>query len=271
MLKDYYNEIIPPWDSRYGKIGHLWKLRSLIKINKSKVIYYYIDKLLVINEIDRYTGHGNHLLVNKIGSDNYICSNSIGRLIKESTGLGTEEYYLLVQLKINNKLDKPRCLYCKSYLHWYGRLSYGYLAGFCNDKCSVEYRLQHEIRGESIFNIGNNLDYESLVLGGRNIIVNKGFLDDDYFFYIAMSKDRTNYYKFGVCNNPNTRLSYSSFNGYYIIFHILFKSTRLEIANLEANLKLIYKSEWIDITKLHDFLTNYRRISSIRPINDPFK
>lgn len=249
MIKDYYNEIIPPWDPRYGKLGHMWKRLKKYRYGSGRnTISYFIPKELVLNE---YLSAKIEVTKSETGWDwnNIVSSRVITRLLDQCCNLSKQEYFDLIDLKINNRLNRPRCANCKSILN-FNQLSNGYSHHMyttdysetcCSLSCSLIY--QNEL------NTGMN-SIESNIRKARTQFINKGSLDDECYFYLAITND--NKLKYGITADIISRpdIEYLNNNSYKTI-HLIYSDSRLNIANFETKIKLKFNGkEYIEFDNL---------------------
>lgn len=100
--------------------------------------------------------------------------------------------------------------------------------------------------------------------------LSRGKLDDICYFYIAITP---NYIKYGVTNDLNRRSYLSTVfeSEPYLTIHNIYKSTRLEVANLEATIKLKYNgNEYLDKSLLHNLIIDIKSILNTN-ITNPFE
>lgn len=252
-MRNLTNYIIPPWDSRYGKLGHLWKKHSwnnlVTKFPGRQSTYYYIPGELVINEMNT-----SRTLVSMDPSTkswnftNWISNRSFSRIIEDCTGLTSQEYFDLLVLKINNISDRPRCSYCKRTLSWTGRMSHAYYGdtswifreyNYCSSSCRTRnMRVDKDYYSKFIESCTDNIKYildpRTQIKSGMSQFLRKGSLDDICYFYV--STDNHGDFKFGVSKDPEFRKY--NWNDPYESMEILYSSTRDNIAYLEASIKL---------------------------------
>jgi hypothetical protein len=267
--KEYYNEIIPPWDPRYGKLGHIWKKYNWNELisGEDRSIYYYIPPELVLTEIKSYQTILKVITNDPDSYNNWVNRQCISKYLHLSCNLEVQEYFDLLNLKINSSLNRPKCDYCHSYLEFSGRLGRGYNSStpwnndqhhYCNHSCQMGYRFNHPEEftfiPELLTKMVRNREYTRYDRLSKSIL------------YISTC-EYDDLYKFGIT-------VYSNFEPYRYggnIAHILVKSTRDECANIEARLKLKFNgSEWINKKDLHNFIKELKDILLTRPVSDPF-
>jgi len=274
MLKDYYNEIIPPWDSRYGKLGHIWKKFKFSELSKGKhhSKYYFIPPELVLTPHDGgrmsvYTKYFDNIKFNWIGRTYF------SKLLYETCSITPQEYYDLFILRINTKLNRPKCPICKeSVLFTY--FSRGYNATCLKTKCFKKLTsvttidrwasMTKEERREILHNLTEAASSTAVQISAHyNKFINAGELNDPCVFYIAISK--LNEFKFGISNNLEAR----SYMMGYKNTKVLYQGTRLQVANLERLIKLKLNNfiEYLDYTlpNLLKFINSY--LLSIKELN----
>lgn len=304
MLKDLEkgNWIIPPWDPRYGKLGHIWKKYPFNKLFKEgegvkpKNKIYFIPELVIENYIT------NKVYLTKEYGD-WISRNKES-ILTYSMHLTEEEYYLLTVLHINRKLDIPRCPNCKCQLTYTYRFNVGYWI-FCSRSCNASFnlryqfahldqyptRLQHTIAwslaGRAASDFGELWKTEEF----RNKMINSlrsriwdpkfrtycdmrrfilsGDENDEAFLYVT---ENEKYFKFGATKDPELRSRLMPLDGGPSDrVRCIIKSTRLEIAYIEATIKLHFKGrEWLDVSESHEFFKYCRLVLTDRPVPNPF-
>lgn len=247
--------IIPPWDSRYGKLGHLWKRYN-----------YY-------NIIDKSIPRGwKYLLPKELTEEKEdVWVNCKGFKFKLAEYyLTTQDYYDLMILHINHTSDRPKCAYgfCHNKLK-FKSISQGYSSGFrfningftafC---CNEHQRLYHEdVNKESINSLIPTIKRQ------RNTFIIKSNSDEGVL-YVGINKGQR--LKFGVASNFINRLLSLRGDKTLEIAHVLVRSSIEEVANIEARLKLVFKSEYIKISQLHNLLVVLKAILKDRPVTNPF-
>lgn len=149
------NYIITPWDSRYDKLGHLWRRynwNNLVRASGRSRTYLYIPPELVLREYN--TKSGMNLLRNpRTSKDNWIYKRDQARLLKDSCDLSIQDYFDLLVLRINNKSDRPKCPICGEHIPFYSTY-YGYGSPYtswvnknslcCSHRCSNILRWNDE-------------------------------------------------------------------------------------------------------------------------------
>lgn len=269
------NYIIPPWDSRYGKLGHLWKRYDFNKIKYSDGggrVYYFIPPELVVEDyITR-----NIQIKSILDKDNPWCnwiSNRYLFYIEDLTGLSLQEFFDLIVLKSNSKIDRPKCSFCGASLAWSGRFSHGYYGdtlwmnrkyNYCSDSCRTQMMRYDKDYYES-FNeaIKDNIEYvftkEAKTKSAWSRFLNLGPLDDECYFYIARTKSRI--FKFGITAYDLETRSYQEMwrgEGYYSEMKPLITRSRIFVANLEALLKLKFDGrEYLEEKEIKDLFTYF--------------
>jgi len=289
MLKDLNKEnlIIPPWDPRYGKLGHIWKKYNwdnLVYRDSNRVILYFIPPELVINE--KIYSRGWKVLKSIDYTDEYCnwsSSKPINNKLIETCELNNQDYFDLLILKINNKLNRPRCnnIECNSILKFSNRIFYGYNQtypwnesdhAFCCKSCSAYYQSTHPNEFEN--GMQHKLNWINARYIPRNKIytdyrsyLNKGNQYDECNLYISLTNN--GFIKYGVTTNIENRryMFYSNL----ITIHKLIDSYRFEIANIEAKLKFEFKGrEYLNFDELHKFFNILKSILANRPVASPF-
>lgn len=195
MLKDYYNEIIPPWDSRYGKLGHIWKRTSWDNMGKGagKGMYYRIVHELVLHE------HATSAIEITKSQDTFIHNNIFKRELRICCNLTEQDYYELTILHSNYR-NHIKCPICHKIIPWHGRFNQGYSNHgreynqiFCNKAHALLYQYIHlndyPTRIEGLI---KQIMYNYITMHGN----------EQCYFYINKFD---NYIKYGVTNNPDYR------------------------------------------------------------------
>jgi len=171
MLKDLNkgNWIIPPWDRRYGKLGHIFNNfefndngvtsgKDFIKYLGAGCIYYYIPPQLILFNYDKYGHYTNNIKDPRLSDMNLMtnwCSTRfIRRILDMICNLSVQDYFDLMALHINNVSDRPRCPYCHDNLRFSERILSGYGSGghywldsisqFCSVSCATNFRNSDE-------------------------------------------------------------------------------------------------------------------------------
>lgn len=139
--------IIPPEDPRYKSLNLIFnkfRLEDLVD-GEGGSTYYYILPELMVNE---YETGCTRVVFNPRSKDdtydNWVNKRNITRLLAHTCGLTVQEYYDLIELHINNRLDRPKCEICGEYLRSTNRLSSGYIGffgehRFCSHSCTASY------------------------------------------------------------------------------------------------------------------------------------
>lgn len=266
MLKDYYNEIIPPWDSRYGKLGHIWKKYNWNNIIKGKGPgrKFYAPKELVINDI--ITHRGNRILQNPETDDNYISTNSLDNLLIQSCDLTKQEYSDLVIYHINSKLNRPRCPICGNPIRFSEKMNTCYQQT-CSQRCAATYNHQnselmrlHSIENFSRIDVHVKAEFKQLL--------SRGPLDENVVIYVVLTETTP---KFGVSRDLNMRINCSRMSISYK--EVLFQevTTRYKAACIEAQLKLDnYGSEWISTDEVEYYESRIMDLLN-KPTTNPFE
>lgn len=275
--------IIKDDDPRYGKLGHLWKKYSYREIWYSeggRNSYYYIPPELVM---ENYTFRdGRTISSNPINPwDNWIHCMKAAQFIWNYCWITSQEYFDLLVLHINDRSNRPRCAYCKSPLK-FNNIKVGYGGGggnaewitrtnpCCDKHCASKYRFQLGIYDDLLEYI--HTDPIVRTKNERNSFIGKGYPDEDALFYLTWTSE--GYLKLGATSRLGMRIlhSYDDPRGYYLNPHIIFKSNRVEIANLEARLKLEFKGrEYLDPNDLSKLIMHIKYELANRPIANPFE
>ena len=277
MLKDYYNEIIPPWDSRYGKLGHIWKkynFKNIFNYISQNSLYYYIPPELVIKDLIT-----NKIDVRKVPIEweyaNLISNRFLFR-IYDYINLSGQELFDIIILHNNSKLNRPRCAFCHRYLNWSYRFSHGYYGdggwmyrkyNYCSTSCRTRM-MRLDINYYSKFNESIKQNYVfmhsiySITKSSWTHFLNKGNLNDLCHFYIAITRD--NLIKFGVTAESLEVRSYMEAwkgAGFYRSIKSIFTRSRLFIGNFEALIKLSIGKEYLIQSNYSQLLSLISRYS----------
>ena len=280
-----YNElIIPQFDFRYGKLGHLYKrynYSNIIRRDERRILQYYIPGELlwedyITDKIQLYKSDPDH--------KNWISNKYASRLIFWSTGLNPQEYFDLLVLHINNPNDRPRCVQCHCIVPWSNRIIWGYNQSVPWDKvrftyCSNSHAKQFQCLHPEFFpevRKHQEMFYEYMrpyrVRIERSKYLTRGNLDDEGYFYLA--RTHNNDLKIGVtCCSLECRSYQELMNsGYeYKSIHCILQSNRLEIANLEAHIKNKFGEEYLNWNNLHQVIIMIKGLLANRPIANPFE
>lgn len=277
------NFIIPNWDSRFGKLGHMWKKFSyddLWKYSSNGSLYYLIPKELILVE---YTTAKISILKSK---DNWVSCYSINRILNITCNLTNQEYFDLLILKINDKSNRPKCKNCKSLLQWSNRITHGYsgldftisINTFCSTECSCLYRESHPDEYVNfhkaknlLFSNGGPLKYTMIndpdtyiamqIEANRSRFNNSGNVMDICYLYVTWTYSGK--LKFGISDDVDNRQSWSGFNDYYINPHILKMGLRYDISNLETLIKYHFNQFNEYLYKPSDLIEFWKFIKTI--------
>jgi hypothetical protein len=258
------NLIISYEDPRFGKIGHLWRRYSWDNIKRGfgRRKEYFIPPELI--KRDYVTHRGTKILAKLESDSNWINSNSFANILWKTCELEVQEYCDLLVYHINDKLDRPRCCWCKSYLKFDYHLNqqYGF---FCNESCSVSYahRFSESLIAHDLDNILNPI---TRIKASRNSFLSR--CSESAHFYIVSTDYGP---KIGVASNLEDRISYSrldNWNYKEILFDIILPS--VDAANLEAFFKLENDgSELISPESVQDYIDRVNKLI-LDMIEDPF-
>lgn len=255
MLKDYYNEIIPPWDSRYGKLGHIWKCTSWDNMGKGagKGMYYRIVHELVLNE------HATYYINITKDSDAFIHNNIFKRELHKCCNLTEQDYYELTILHSNYR-NHIKCPICHKIIPWHNRFNQGYGnhgreydVVFCSPSHAMFYQYIHLS------------DYPTRKLGLIKQVMNAFVTINKYNICYLYISNRRNYIIFGCSSVYPEYEQYITINS-----NIKFISNSKEVAYLCATLELHYGSRYVSISKYQELLSDIQSLVAIRPIANPF-
>lgn len=278
MLKDFYNEIIPPWDSRYGKIGHIrkkYKYENLMYSEDSWRFYYLIPADLVLNE---YTNSvGSKCTKNPQSDwDNWIYYRDVNKILWITSRLTSVEYFNLLVLDKNDRYYRVKCKICKIPLKFHS-IKAGYLSSSyanwivgqdtcCSNSCATTLKHINGVLSESVY----KLHYDASI--GAFNDMNRLLNSDKEFLYFYLTWTKSGKLKYGVTENVYWRQRTSSKVDQYLNSHIIAKLPKEEAVYLEANIKLTInqRSEYIDPSNLNKVIKIIKRLLAIRPIANPF-
>lgn len=286
MLKDYYNEIIPPWDSRYGKIGHLWKkyqVDDLMYKESERIVYYYLPPELLLTSYYGTRGLSFDNNPKEDSYDNWVSAFKSRDIIQHCLNLSLKDYFDLLIRKVNNKFEVERCKQCKSPLKFSERLSQGYskrgwfdsrVSLFCSNSCHATYEAfhldQYEGKAEAFDRfLEASQEFKTIVKRLRTQVLNSD--SENLIFYLATTE---NALKFGVTKDPEIRkrINSSCFKYPFTTFHSIIKLPKEEAANLEAIIKLeLNTGEYLEFSSLPDIIKIIHKIIRNRPIPNPFE
>jgi len=236
-------------------------------------------------------------------SDHNYCSTKLeGRVyvrsfaskhLREFTGLTIQEYFDLLVLHINDTEDRPKCSLCNAPLYFSGRVMAGYGSGghYWNENvvhfCSRDHAAQFQYNNPQYYPITNefrnsggtfskiiNTDYqtwiEASIRSRRTAFILKGSPDDPCSMYIT--KVTSGYYKFGITYDLEYRSYLSGMVDKFIDPKIIYKSTRVRVANLEAYIKLYLNTntEYLELTQLSEFYNVFDKLMNNLDLLDNF-
>lgn len=258
------NLIISYEDPRFGKIGHLWRRYNWDNIKRGfgRSREYFIPPELV--EEDYITHRGTKILSELEKNSNWINCNSLSNILWKTCELTVQEFCDLLVYHINDKSNRPRCCWCKSYLKFDYHLNqqYGF---FCDESCSVSYahRYSEALQAHDLDNI---LDYRNRVKCDRNRFLAK--CNSTAHLYIA---DTDYGPKIGVATSLEDRISYSRLDGWNytdILFDKILPS--IDAINIESIFKLENEgSELVSPELVQDYIDRIERML-LTKIEDPF-
>lgn len=294
-----YNYIIPPWDSRHGKLGHIWKKYHYEVIMKYySSLCYFIPPELVINDYEDSRGNLITSDTTKLKSDkdlNWVSSYGFNNKLWITCRLTQQEYFDLIVLHINDKSNRPRCSSCKSYLSYTGRVTKGYGGGgywidkiniFCSRSCLGYYTGTHleeypkvKSKIENWYKSGwikahivGPEAMHSYYYSAKNKLskfINLGNPDDQCYLYITHDG---NSIKYGVTCDVNVRQSFglSFYGSVYKWIHVIQINTRLQIGYMESIISLYFQNgEYISYDSLSEFFKLIKSFKN-KVIDNPF-
>ena len=253
-------------EEKLSRIYNEFNYFNIVNYWNSSKPYYTIPKELVTKEIN-------------ISESNY-CSPDYDGLVysgtnwylNEFTGLTPQEFFDICILHINDTELRPKCPWCGNNLKFscipsgYGSSGRKWIDSknhFCDTSCSSNYvhnnQSEYDLDGYGFGNKRVN------ILTHRTLFLSYGDFNDDCEFYITIFNGK---FKYGVSINSSNRIHCNQ--SFYKVpeskFKIIFKGTRLEVANLEALVKLNLDeaSEYLDFNN-----TMYKfRKSFIKSLQD---
>lgn len=282
MLKDYYNEIIPPWDPRYGKLGHIWKwLRSNDYYDQE---YYYIPYELVINIITNSRGYQitNTNKVRFDHSSNWSSATALANNLDNSCKLNIKDYYDLIVDHYNSKLPLHRCPNCHQPTDFI-KISKGYNL-YCSRSCNAQYTINHIDRYPNKSGVVENW-YKSgwtkaHILGPKAMQSTLSRVKNKYYKFIQNATSELcilyitsdgNTIKYGATSDIDVRRSYAinMIGDIYNNPHVILKSDKITIGKYEAliGLKLDTPTEYLPYSKLHQLIDVIKSITNQDLIN----
>lgn len=248
--------IIKETDPRYKNLDKIlsYNLSELSYCDGGKSWYYYIPKELVLIEDDRVKFNPRD---KELSWDNYLSKNVV-KWIEYYCNISVEDYFCLFSLHINDRDLRPKCDYgCGTYLPFksisqgYGRMGNWDPTSkhYCCNECQ---RLAHEKANKESLN-----SYLPRIKRLRTMFLSYGNPDDPCEFYVTNTSD--NKFKFGVTENIEGRIHSIRYAGIkYLNPRVIFRGTRLQVANLEAWIKIDFKGEeYLDSSK--GFFDSFRK------------
>lgn len=278
MLKDFYNEIIPPWDSRYGKIGHIrkkYKYENLVYSEDSWKLYYLVPKELVIKNF--INTRGGRCTKNPIKDwDNWIYYRDINKVLQISCNISSLEYFNLLVLNKNDKYYRIKCTICKTPLKFHSIKS-GYLStsssnweigqdACCSTSCATTLKHIKGILSDSVYNLHHNA-----TIGAFNDM-NRLLNSDKEFLYFYLTWTKSGKFKYGITENVYWRQYTSNKVDQYLNAHTICKLPKDEAAYLEATIKINInqRSEYLANSELNQIIKLLKQLLATRPIANPF-
>lgn len=204
------------------------------------------DYLIPGNFIKQY--HKTSKLELIPGVDCYVNQCELKNLLEVDCNMTIQEYYDRLILEIDSIEARPKCLNCGKPLIFSGKISHGYGHHancdqsylFCSDSCGVKYKYKNP---EVVPSWSSKCGFSNTVsLTHRNQFLNKGSLTDICYFYLAKRSDGS--LKFGITSDMESRVTLSKIPEYdreipYVKYLIIGEGTRLDIANIEFEIKCL--------------------------------
>lgn len=176
-----------------------------------------------------------------------IYKRSTGNYFLKTYGLTLEQVWNICNGYPKDEIHK--CPICGRELK-FRNLNNGYYST-CSFSCRAKLAWTDNDYSNHILEKLNSVN--SHIKGKYTLFLSKGSLNDPCYFYLAYLNNYTEI-KFGVsCDNSSSR---ELFNLYPSSFHVIFESTRLNVANLELEIKekLNNNSEIVNSNKLSDLI-----------------
>lgn len=249
-------------DNILDVVFHKYCYNNIFRTDKYGIKYILIPKELVIHdyyiESTRvYIKPGDYVRLS-------LRSPIKDDLLMTTTGLTMQELFDLTELHIKFTEDRPKCEYfnCHKPLLWSGKYSFGY-GNSCRNWNLIDYHYCSRTCSGKDYSSSKLIGYGTLnnqVSSQYHEFLSYGSLTDECMFYIATTTNSK--FKFGIASNI-TRFGFNGISNY----KILLKASRLEVANLEAHIKLFRKShkEYLDWDEVYSFRRAY--IDSIDKLN----
>lgn len=260
--------IIKESDPRYKDLNKLlsYNLKDLVYKDSERSWYYYIPPELVLweeglikkNPESPMESWENYIYCRQINWIEYYCE------------ITAEDFFCLFELHINDRDLRPKCNYCKTNYLSFVSLSQGYgrygdwnplMPHYCCNECQ---RYGHEEHNKEILN-----GAVPTIKRMRTMFLSYGNEEDSCILYATYISDGR--FKYGVTTTLESRKHSISYNGfYYVNPKILFKGTRLQVANLEAWIKLDFEAkEYLE--KSSEFFKSFRKHLKDHPNINPFE
>ena len=241
------NLIINNSDERFSLINELYlkyNFNNLLYQESSFSMFYFIPPELVINEW--YGRFDSKVVKNPLSNswDNWVFKSVINKRLKYCCNLNSQDYFDLLILHINDRLDRPKCRYCGDYLNWTGYINSGYGNGgkwnyynslYCSNSCHISHQID-----TTDFKVRMEFKH----------FLNKGNLNDPCYLYLFCLDNYK--LKFGITRNLYERKLLCSREGFEEISELLiYKGSRLQVANIEVLIKLHYNKidEYFDYSE----------------------
>lgn len=276
-------KIINEDDPRYNLLDNMWEAydkEDLVIELGARATRYLIPEQLVINN---YVTSKTKVLSTKPdmspdSEDNLVNDHSIKRVLVKTCELSLQDYYDLCFLKINDTRDRPKCPYCGYSCEFSGKISRGYKQ-FCSRSCARTFELKNrelypkvaeqfdnfnQLGTEARLSLANNTF--NCIKKARSQFLSYGSANDSCQLYCVHNGYKV---KFGVSGSIESRLTTHRHVG-LTFQHILLVSNRVEIANIEAKLKLKLGDEEIEFLDLPLLFKYLKEILSSRPVESPF-
>lgn len=240
--------------------------------------------------------HSKDYLIQIELEEHWVKSNDIGRYLKVTYQMTTEEYYDLVVYE-SVGIKPPKCPYCGKKLRFKNlTYNYNYYKTCSSPECT--FNAYSEANKASQINRVKNGTHQFLNNSGirekinkntsrrnkriaelgvhpcqdivnninmqKGLIKKKGSPEDVLYYYIARTEDLSTF-KLGVTKNIIERINISSFsNSKFLKYRIITSGLRENIAELEAEVKLKFmtKSEYFPIKMFKEVILFIKSIIS---------
>lgn len=273
--------IISEKDPRYrilSEIQSKYPRENLMEIEDDWRVYYFIPPELILEEYQ--TTRGRLFSQNPIDEwDNWFFYRDAEWLLNLTCHISMQDYFDLLFLHINDKSLRPKCDYCGKPLKFHSiKAGYGGSTSnhnwfdsethCCSNSCATSLKHDLGILDRSVYNLHH--DPKIGAYNDMNRFLEMGEDSDECYFYITWTNSGK--FKYGVTSNPNYREWVSRNLDQYKNTHIVLKDNRVQVAYLEARIKLALniRTEYLDPNETRKFFQILKEEISNRPIEYPF-